>query len=314
MDESALERAINALETAVSTLEKSSDSLESWLRGWIALVVIGVVIELCVVVKEHVEKYRAYRRASIRSPEKPGIAMLIFEVLGPILIFSGVAGEFGVSFLAGRINADLRNANRKLVGLINERASKNEKEAARLNKLAEGEKSARMKLGVQVATANEHASRAAERASMADVRSEELQKENLLLQAEVLKLRQRMADRDINSEQQKKMLEVLHRHPLGSITIQSMVSEGNEAFRYAGKIASVFREANWSVIGPTGRGTFEYPVKGVFLVVADDAKAMELSEFIIDVLVAGELATLPVGRASGPSHPPGTVEIWVAGR
>src|ERR1035437_8945710 len=46
MDASALERAIKVLEIR-------SDSLDSWLKFWIVLVVVGVVVEVFVVIKEH---------------------------------------------------------------------------------------------------------------------------------------------------------------------------------------------------------------------------------------------------------------------
>jgi hypothetical protein len=122
MDASALDKALSTLSKVIVTLERSSESLEWWLRICIALVVLGLAIEIIVVFVGYWEKYSAFVRAWIRSPEKPGAGMLILELLGTVLITVGVAGEFAINIRAGKVNSDLRTANKKVVALLNEEA------------------------------------------------------------------------------------------------------------------------------------------------------------------------------------------------
>jgi hypothetical protein len=111
MDASSLEREINRLEIR-------SDSLDAWLLFWIILVVVGLVVEVCVVVKEHWHK-----------PEKRTIWTFLLELIGPLLITIGVAGELGIHIKAGHVETALRNANRNVFALLNKEAGTARKEA-----------------------------------------------------------------------------------------------------------------------------------------------------------------------------------------
>jgi hypothetical protein len=160
MDASALSNSIAALRSSIKHLESCSNSLEGWLHFFVALVVIGVVLEVGFVFWEYREKLKEFRRGTIRSPQKPNGWILFFELLGATLVAIGVAGELGVDIKAGRIQTDLRTKNGELIQLLEgvsssalSAASQNEKETAQLKKDAEGlkktaedERSARIKL------------------------------------------------------------------------------------------------------------------------------------------------------------------------
>ena len=93
MDASALDKAISILEKAISRLEEYSGELDSRLIVWTLLVGVGVAIEVWVVLKEHFDAYKAWRRASIRSPEKPTIVTLLLQLAGPVFVTVGIGGE-----------------------------------------------------------------------------------------------------------------------------------------------------------------------------------------------------------------------------
>src|SRR6266849_4085081 len=98
--------AASAVERAINNLESSWRSLDNWLTFWIALVVLGLVIEVFVILKEHRDADKEYLRKSIRSPAKPSVWMLLFHLLGTGLIAIGVAGEFGIHIKAGKVETD----------------------------------------------------------------------------------------------------------------------------------------------------------------------------------------------------------------
>jgi hypothetical protein len=164
MDASALKSAAKALESAIKALESRSDSLEDWLKFWICLVVAGVVIEVFVVLVEYRHALEEFRRATIRTPDRPSGWMVVFGLLGAGLVAIGVSGELGIDFMSRDVETGLRNKNRELVGLFqrasseaierasnaDERASANEREAAELRKVAEGERLERMRLEVAI--------------------------------------------------------------------------------------------------------------------------------------------------------------------
>src|SRR5438105_9154650 len=128
MDASALERAIKALEIR-------SDSLDSWLTLCVTFVVIGVVVEVAVVIMEYYHAGNEYRRGTIRSPAKPSIPDLFWGLLRGVLVAIGVAGELGVNFKAGGVNNELRNANGKLVALLNAETAKANERTAELQSI-----------------------------------------------------------------------------------------------------------------------------------------------------------------------------------
>jgi hypothetical protein len=131
----------------------------------------------------------------------------------------------------------------------------------------------------------------------------------------VLELRQQMADRVLKPEQRKKMLAVLKTRPVGKITFESLLSEGAEALKYAQEIASVFREAGWTVVEPRGNGSFGgQPMFGVFLVESADMEAQGWGDFISKVLLAGEVSPSPIVTSPETRRGNGVLDIWVAAK
>jgi hypothetical protein len=174
MDASALDNAISALEKSISIVESQVDSLEFWLWVSTTVVVIGVALELCFIVREHHSQREAWRRASIRSPEKPSAWFFILEMASVLLVVLGIAGELVVGVFSANKNAELRNKNGLLVALVREKASNAEKEAGQARKEAEA-----------------------------------LRQSNLLLQSEILKVQERMADRHLSAAQRARIIPAL---------------------------------------------------------------------------------------------------------
>jgi hypothetical protein len=130
MDTSALLSAAAALRNSISTLESRAGSLESWLYFWVALVVIGVVLETGFVWWEYKEERKEFHRGTIRSPQRPSFWKLAFELIGAVLVAAGVAGELAIDVKAGSLQTELRNKNGELIQLLEGTAGRALKEAA----------------------------------------------------------------------------------------------------------------------------------------------------------------------------------------
>jgi len=115
MDDSALFRSL-------SILEKSSSSLDTWFNICTVIVAVGIAVELIVLYLEYSHERRDFDRGIIRPPDKPSRAKLIFEAIGIVLVFGGVAGELGVHIKAGEVESAIRSVNRKLVERADGRA------------------------------------------------------------------------------------------------------------------------------------------------------------------------------------------------
>lgn len=127
-----------ALSNELKRLESAWSSLDGWLDLWSSLVVFGVAVELFVLVIEYRHELHEFRRGIVRPPDKPSLSLLLWGFLGAALVVLGVAGELAVHFKAGKVETDMRGATTSLVAIVNgkavdanERASANEKEAAR---------------------------------------------------------------------------------------------------------------------------------------------------------------------------------------
>jgi hypothetical protein len=55
----------------LDSLDASWSSLDAWMKFWIAMVVVGVVIELIVVWREYKGERHEWLRGIIRPPDKP---------------------------------------------------------------------------------------------------------------------------------------------------------------------------------------------------------------------------------------------------
>jgi hypothetical protein len=105
----------STLESRISSLESCADSLDAWLSLWIALVVVGLFLEIAVIIFDHVGDWKSWKRALIVPPEKPTIPRLLFHLSGASLIALGVAGEFAVHTKVVEVQGELRTANHELV-------------------------------------------------------------------------------------------------------------------------------------------------------------------------------------------------------
>jgi hypothetical protein len=114
----------SALVTALNNLENSWSSVDGWLNFWTWLVVIGVAFELLVLAKEYSDERRDFKRGTIHSPEKPSKLAYGVGFLGTVLVVGGVSGELRLHVRAGEIEVKMREASRKLVALVNARATK----------------------------------------------------------------------------------------------------------------------------------------------------------------------------------------------
>lgn len=151
----------------ISALSISLKISALWLECWnslqdafTALVFAGLIAEIFVVVVDWHEERVGFFDGILSPPKDPGISKLIFGLTGAMLVAVGVGGELWTHQRATIVEDDMQVAVGKLVafadneagvaisgaGEANERASKNEREAARLRGEAESEKSARAKL------------------------------------------------------------------------------------------------------------------------------------------------------------------------
>ena len=114
--------SISDLEYSIHRVESSVDSLERWILVASAMVVVGVILEVYFIVREHSSKKRDWHRGTICSPEKPQLWVTLFELFSVFLVAMGVAGELGIGILSSNKNADLRNKNRILIGLVRQKS------------------------------------------------------------------------------------------------------------------------------------------------------------------------------------------------
>jgi hypothetical protein len=94
------------------------------------MVVVGVAFELGVIFFDFCENLHAFRRATIRSPERPSVKKLLFEVFACALVVVGVSGEFFVARATEDIGTELRIISNERVGVANKEAGDARKEAA----------------------------------------------------------------------------------------------------------------------------------------------------------------------------------------
>jgi hypothetical protein len=195
-----------------------------------------------------------------------------------LLVALGVAGEFLGNWIAGPIRKRVDNAK--------------DAEIARLNK--------------QAGDAFERAAGAEKEAAEANRIAEQ---ERLAR----LKIEQRMSDREITAAQREKMLTLLTKRAGGHVSIDSLLSEGREAFTYAAKIVSVFRDAGWNVPNPNGMRSFSSPLSGVLIDTRrDDAQSRELGEFIEEAFTA---ASIPVSvNTADPNLDSGAVLVLIGSK
>lgn len=248
---------LSTLERQINDFEGRSDWLESWLGFWITCVVLGLIIEVMEVIWHH-----------FHEDGKKTAWTLTRALLGPVLIAVGVAGELYVHFVGGHTNAQLRNANRQAVALLNkqagdaraeaarasesageanERAGIANKEAAEANARAKQYEGEIAKANVGAAVARKESAEANERAkkyestiSEANARSAEAERRAAEASLELAKFK---APRTLGAEQRKRLAEKAI--PYSGQKFSIAVSGDPEAIRLAEVIEEVLTSAGW---------------------------------------------------------------------
>lgn len=267
-------RALDEL-TRVS-LQELRDSYFWWLVASSIIVAIGVVLE---------ETEFLIPASRLRINAITGLPItrhrLIawtkrFEKLGWILIVAGVAGEGVCEVLVSRADGLLQEFNTTLLASAqrqaadaiweasnaNERAAKNEKEAAQLR-----------------------------------LESEKLTKDNLVLEAEVLKLREKMADRHLSADQRQRIRNKLRAFPGQSWNV-IVYPNDPEAIGLANEIAQALIGDNGARWGRPNfwSQTTSAPVRGILVEFSVDANSAtrSIAEALAEALRAERLDVLPV--------------------
>jgi hypothetical protein len=131
---------IPTLQRSIADLERSLTCLEHWLLFTTFLVALGLVLEC---LHEIPEALADFRKGLLLKP--------ILIIGGLFLITVGVGGEVLVQFFASAQETSLRKANDDVSAILNTKAAEALAEAARLQKLAEDERLARVKIEEDVA-------------------------------------------------------------------------------------------------------------------------------------------------------------------
>jgi hypothetical protein len=252
MDSSALLSSIAALRNSITILNRQSDSLEPWLYFWVALVALGVVMEVWFVVWEHMEAREAFQRGTIRSPESPSIRKLLVHLLAAGLVAIGVSGEFVIDLRAGSMQTGLRNKNGELNQLLGnasgaalkdaagaiERAAVAESHLAQAKADAESARALAKGFEAQIAESTAGTKRAEAEVASANARAAEAERRT----AELAEL---YASRSLNGAQATELAKQLS---IFSETAEVVVvSPTTEARSFSYGIEGIVLQANWKV-------------------------------------------------------------------
>jgi hypothetical protein len=138
-----------ALRSLISSLDQHLATLGGWLYFWTVMVIVGCAGELIFVVYAYLDDRRVWFHArstgSVAPPEKPSILVLILEVLSVALVVVGIAGELYIDWQSGDLQTQLRDANGKLILLLEQEAGDAKKSALGA---ADALKIAQQRLGV----------------------------------------------------------------------------------------------------------------------------------------------------------------------
>lgn len=162
---SASERVISALDSEVKTLEISSVPWEHLLPWFTGIVVLGVAMEWWVIWHERGDDMQAWRRGTIRAPDRPSTTKFIVEAVSILFIAGGIVGELGIGLKIASINnalrgksaelrsknAELRSDSDQLLALVTQQAGDANRRAAEANRKSEDEQLARVKIEAAVA-------------------------------------------------------------------------------------------------------------------------------------------------------------------
>ena len=217
---------------------------------------------------------------------------MALTVIAGIAIAGGVYGEY---FFGSKAS----EAAMKLASISEQRVADSNREAGNARK--------------EAGKAIERASKADDRASANEKEAARLTRDNLVLQAEVLKLRERMADRDLTHDQRSKMSRALSVYHPGDedVLVESLVSEGREALRYANVIAALLR-AKWSTIPqPSGNQLISSPLSGILVEPGSSPSAVAAARIITEAFWA---AGIRVSSSSSDNFGNKRVLVLIGGK
>jgi len=252
----------SALQSLLTELEASRSSLHSSLRFWEWVVVAGVVLELVIIVKEYWDARRAFRRGTIRSPEKPSTFLLIFGLLGAGMVALGIAKELSVDAKIEGIETQIRGANEQLFGIV----SKEAEAAASVSEIAKDNSD----------EAESHIEGAVRKADELS-RKVEAAKNDLAQLQFLVSARHVMADKIEPLKEQLKPLKGK------TVMIFASVRDDEEAKTFCNSIASALQSAGMNTMPGCGSiGGIVAPTAGVLVVSSD----FSMSELLAKALVA----------------------------
>jgi hypothetical protein len=110
-NESALRNCIKALGERLISLHHQSDV-------WTVLVVVGVVLEVVVLIKEYRDELIDFRHGFVHAPQKPSFKLLLFGMFGVVLVAGGIMGELLTGVKIQNKEEQLARANEALVNLV----------------------------------------------------------------------------------------------------------------------------------------------------------------------------------------------------
>jgi hypothetical protein len=150
-DASALDASISALKSSISAIESSLETLEgsSTPWEWVAivssfLVALGVAGELAVIVADHRDDLKDWKRGIFLVPSQPSRRRFWFDIVATLIVAIGVIGEAGASLRLASINSQLRSKTSELraksdqlLALITQQAGSAASSAERAEKAAQ---------------------------------------------------------------------------------------------------------------------------------------------------------------------------------
>ena len=237
-DASALESAISALESAITARESSSEFWEMLAWVFTGAVVIGVVIEVCVIFREHRDEMKEWRRGIVRPPDKPSHSLFVLGLVGSVLVALGVAGEFGAGIEVASINGDLRtlsgrlrNKTGQLIALLDKETADAQQRTGELEKDTAGLRTDEEKSRASIAAAQATAATANAKAE-----TEKLTR---------IRMQEAMTPRSAGTNgKQDEQLQLFSRTKV-FVTFAS----DTDSQDLAGNMIGLLQRANWDVIG-----------------------------------------------------------------
>lgn len=242
---------VSTLKSTIEDLESHSDSLESWLFLWLVCGLVGLLVQAFEEFSEHL------------LPMDHGKWKLGLKQVGFILIFIGVAGQLVIQFKSGHVNAELRSANKAVIGLVEKETESIRRDTMELSlqlevakKDAADANALARKYEARIAETNARAAEAEKGAAQAKLMAESERLERVKLEALV-------APRSLSLDQQRLIAAAIRRFSGHAVTVSSYGLDG-EGAALATQIILVLRSAGITVkddrASSMHTGGFEYGV------------------------------------------------------